>query len=153
RRQSLESQPVVHHAHVHVLQHVLRVFAPIIAARQCPAESLRMDRLNPGRQLLGANFHSRVSADADSGDECVESRGHMTFYDTVDLSEAKDLLRPPLYTTAPNSRPTSIVLAIATAPQTATRTAPLTIGAPPIRAATAPSASRSRRVVAMIAGT
>lgn len=46
-------------------------------------------------------------------------------------------------TTAPNSEPTPAVIAIASAPQKATRHAPASMPAPPARAATAPSTARN----------
>src|SRR6185503_7379914 len=53
----------------------------------------------------------------------------------------------------PNSRPTTAVMPMASAPQKATRTDALSIGAPPVRAARAPSATRNTIDVVPTAGT
>ena len=55
-------------------------------------------------------------------------------------------------TTAPNSRPTVAVTSMANTPQTATRAAPTSAGAPPARAAIAPSDRRQSSETAETAG-
>src|SRR5438552_4443253 len=78
---SVELQPALDHADVHVLQQVLRVFAPAAATRHCPAEALRMERLHLRRQIGVA--HAHVSARALYGHECVERARHMTTYGEI----------------------------------------------------------------------
>ena len=56
-------------------------------------------------------------------------------------------------TAAPNSRPTPAVASIANTPQMVTLAAPTNMGAPPIRAATAPSDTRHKSETAHTAGT
>src|SRR5437773_107301 len=100
---SVKPQPVLDYADVHVLQKVLRVFAPVAATRHGPAEALRVERLHLRRQIGVA--HALVSARALYGNECVERVRHMTYYERVmpkesyrpsDQFMAKRLLRGAL---------------------------------------------------------
>ena len=59
-----------------------------------------------------------------------------------------DLSLIAFYTVVPNKAPMPAVIAIARAPQNVTRTIPIRMGAPPVRAARAPSSARENKEAA-----
>src|SRR5216110_772198 len=76
RGPAIESQSVVEHRRIYVVQHVLRVLASAPAAGESPTEALWMERCQLRRQLRV--IHPRVSVPALCSYECVECGFHMT---------------------------------------------------------------------------